>query len=86
MGGWPNQQPEFANAAEAIKAAVRKHDQAIHIAYLQSIGVKKAIEGAKTEVHWNFLRRIFDNSQITPHLDDVPEKYRADILSIDLGL
>lgn len=86
MGGWPNQYPEFANAAEAIKAAVRKQDQDIHIAYLKSMGVKKAIEGAKTEVHWNFLRRIFENSEITPHLDDVPEKYRADILSVDLGL
>jgi hypothetical protein len=86
MGGWPARYPEFTNAAEAIKAAVRKNDQAIHIAYLKSIGVQKAIEGAKTEVHWNFLRRIFENSEITPHLDDVPEKYRADILSVDLGL
>lgn len=86
MGGWPNQQPEFASAADAIKAAVRKQDQNIHIAYLKSMGVKKAIEGAKTEVHWNFLRRIFENSEITPHLDEVPEKYRADILSVDLGL
>lgn len=86
MGGWPNQHPEFTSAAEAIKAAVRKNDQDIHIAYLKSVGVKKAIEGAKTEVHWNFLRRIFENSEITPHLDDVPEKYRADILSVDLGL
>ncbi|AYG48433.1 hypothetical protein DV532_29795 (plasmid) [Pseudomonas sp. Leaf58] len=86
MGGWPDDLPEFNSIQEAITKGVRVQDATLQMAYLRAMGAEQVIPLVKTKAQWEFFFRTFENSEITPHLDRVPEHLRADILADDLGL
>lgn len=86
MGGWPSHVPEIASVQEAITKGGRVQDATLQMAYLRAMGPEQVIPHVKTKAQWGFFLRTFENSEITPHLDRVPEYLRADILADDLGL
>ncbi|MDT8924844.1 hypothetical protein RBE51_18800 [Pseudomonas taiwanensis] len=86
MGGWPDDLPEITSVQEAITKGVRVQDATLQMAYLRAMGAERVIPLVKTKAQWEFFFRTFENSEITPHLDRVPEHLRADILADDLGL
>jgi hypothetical protein len=86
MGGWPDDLPEITSIQEAITKGVRVQDATLQMAYLRAMGAEQVIPQVKTKAQWEFFFRTFENSEITPHLDRVPEHLRADILADDLGL
>lgn len=86
IGGWPEGVPEYESIGQAITKGVRLNDVTIPQAYLRAMGVENVIPHIKTKAQWGFFFRTFENADIAPHLDMMPEHYRADLLADDLGL
>jgi hypothetical protein len=86
MGGWPSREPEIDSVKEAVAKGVRVNDSTLQMAFLRACGVEAVVPHIKTKSQWDFFFRIFDNSEISPHLDQLPEHFHADVLATDLGL
>jgi hypothetical protein len=92
MNLWPVQSQRPSSVLDALGIAGKRkewgesHFELALLAFIDQAGLEACAQVAKTEQHWDFMKRHFGQEALSPYIREIPRTVRGGILMDAIGL